>query len=190
MNCKYTTLFRVWTLGLLVHRVVCGQPAGAPRTIQPLAAVSAASAASAASTAPIVTLLAAASGVLVRSLGAGNASLDLGGISYFKGSSASGESSAKTPNSFVVTTRFALKVDCPGHPAGSRQVSVSMSRLDASSPYAMSIDGISLGITERTLAPSLPCGSESEHRLEVEVPVAAPPGSIGSTVAFVATLRN
>jgi hypothetical protein len=36
----------------------------------------------------------------------------------------------------------------------------------------------------------MPCGSGGEHRLDVEVPVTTPAGSIGSTVAFVATLKR
>jgi hypothetical protein len=36
----------------------------------------------------------------------------------------------------------------------------------------------------------MPCGSGGEHRLDVEVPVSTPAGSIGSNVAFAATLQK
>jgi hypothetical protein len=36
----------------------------------------------------------------------------------------------------------------------------------------------------------MPCGSSGEHRLDVEVPVSTPAGSIASTIAFEATLRR
>ena len=137
----------------------------------------------------MITILAAATGALVRTQAAGNASLDLGRVSYFKGTSAPGQSRQKNFRSFVISTRFALKVDCPGSPASS-QVNVTMSRLDAAASHAIAIDGISVGSAAQTLVQSMPCGSGGEHRLDVEVPVTTPAGSIGSTVAFVATLKR
>jgi hypothetical protein len=181
MHSKHRALFRVWTLVLLVNRAALGQAAGSPRTAPPMVA---------ASGAPTITIMAAATGALVRSMAASNASLDLGSVSYFKGASRPGESSSKTSTSLVITTRFGLRVDCPGRPAGSGQVSVTMSRPDPSSSHAIAVDGISLGIAGQTLVQSMPCGSSGEHRLDVEVPVSTPAGSIGSTVAFLATLRN
>jgi hypothetical protein len=137
----------------------------------------------------MITILAAATGALVRTQAAGNASLDLGRVSYFKGTSAPGQSRQKNSRSFVISTRFALKVDCPGS-AASSQVNVTMSRLDAAASHAIAIDGTSVGSAAQTLVQSMPCGSGGEHRLDVEVPVTTPAGSIGSTVAFVATLKR
>jgi len=137
----------------------------------------------------MITILAAATGALVRTQAAGNASLDLGRISYFKGTSAPGQSRQKNFRSFVISTRFALKVDCPGS-AASSQVNVTMSRLDAAASHAIAIDGTTVGPAPQTLVQSMPCGSGGEHRLDVEVPVTTPAGSIGSTVAFVATLKR
>jgi hypothetical protein len=139
--------------------------------------------------APSITILPAATGALLRSQGASNASLDLGRVSYFEGTSAPGESSRKNSGSFVISTRFALKVDCPGSPPSSR-VNVTMSRLDATPSHAITIDGTTVGSTARTLVQSMPCGSGGEHRLDVEFPVSTPAGSIGSTVAFAATLNR
>jgi hypothetical protein len=178
MNSKYMAPFRVWVLVLLASRAAFGQPAGGPRAITPVVAPAA----------PTITILAAATGALVRSQGASKASLDLGRASYFHGTSAPGVSSQKDPRSFVISTRFALKVDCPGT-AASAQVNVSMSRLDAAASHAITIDGTTVVSTAKTLVQSMPCGSGGEHRLDVEVPVSTPAGSIGSTVAFVATLR-
>jgi len=137
----------------------------------------------------MITILAAATGALVRTQAAGNASLDLGRVSYFKGTSAPGQSRQKNFRSFVISTRFALKVDCPGS-AASSQVNVTMSRLDAAASHAIAIDGTPVGPAAQTLVQSMPCGSGGEHRLDVEVPVSTPAGSIGSTVAFVATLKR
>jgi len=162
---------------ILAGNPVFGQTAGAPRTIRPVAAPGA----------PVITILAAATGALVRNQGAGNASLDLGRVSYFEGASAPGETSRKNPGSFVVSTRFALKVDCPGSLPSSR-VDVTMSRLDAAASHAIAIDGTPVASAAQPLAQSMACGSSAEHVLAVEVPVSTPAGSIGSTVAFVAEL--
>jgi len=158
-----------------------GQPAGTPRTLTSVVAAPAA--------APAITILASATGALLRSQAASNASLDLGRISYFKGASAPGETSQKNSRSFVISTRFALKVDCPGSSSSSK-VNVTMSRLDVAVSHAITIDGTTLGSAAQTLVHSMPCGSAGEHRLDVEVPVSTPAGSIGSTVSFVATLNR
>jgi hypothetical protein len=126
---------------------------------------------------------------MIRSEGTGNAALDLGRVSYFRGAGAPGESSKTISGALVISTWFALRVDCPGSPSSS-QVSVTMLRTDAAATHVVAIDGIKLGTTAQTLDPAIPCGSRSEHRLEVEVPVSTPAGPIGSNVAFEATLRK
>jgi hypothetical protein len=180
MNCEQTALFRVCMLVLLANRATFGQPAGVPQTLAPVVAAPAA---------PTVTILTAATGALVRSQASGSASLDLGRVSYFRGSSAPGETSQRNSRSFMISTRFALRVDCPGSSSSAR-VNVTISRLDAAASHAIAVDGTTVGFTPRTLVQSMPCGSGGEHRLDVEVPVSTPAGSIGSTVAFVATLNR
>jgi hypothetical protein len=180
MNAKRETLLWGLMLALLVNRAAFGQAVSPPRTITPVLAPPAA---------PTVTILTAATGALVRSLGTGSASLDLGRVSYFKGTSAPGESSLNKSRSFVISTRFALRIDCPGSSLSS-QVDVTMSRLDAFPSLAIAIDGTILGSAAQTLAQSMACGSGGEHRLEMEVPASTPAGPIGSTVAFVATLKR
>src|SRR5271165_6926498 len=160
MKCKRTSLFRLGILGFLAHPAAFGQASGAPRTLTSFVT---------AVQGPAITILAASTGAVLRSLGAANASLNLGPVSYFKGASAAGESSTKTSSSLVISTRFVLRVDCPAT-AGSSQVGVTMSRQDASSSHAMAIDGMSLGTSEQILMQSMPCGSQGEHRLDVEIP--------------------
>ncbi|MDP8980731.1 MAG: hypothetical protein M3O35_09085 [Acidobacteriota bacterium] len=167
-------------LGILASSSAFGQQAGVPRTVTPAATTPAA---------PAITILAAPTGALIRSQTASNASLDLGRVSYFKGPSNPGETSQKRSKSFVVSTRFALRVDCPGSSAASK-VDVTMSRMDAASSHAITIDGTTLGSSAQTLVYSMPCGSSGEHRLDLEVPVSTPAGSIGSSVAFLATLKK
>ena len=166
----------VWALLLLMNRAAFPQAAGTPRTGAP-----------AVTTGPTISILAVPTGAMLQSQGTGNASLNLGPVSYYKGTSAVGETSQKNPGAFVVSTRFALKVDCPRN--SSSQVNLMVSRLDASASHAIAIDGIPLGPTPQMLVPSMSCGSSGEHRLDLEVPVSTPAGPIDSTVAFTATLR-
>jgi hypothetical protein len=138
---------------------------------------------------PAITISAAATGPSLRSYGANNASIDLGRVTYFGGTSASGETRAKNAGSMVISTRFALRVDCPGSSSSSR-VSLTMSRIGAASSAIVSIDGNTLGFAPETLVPAMPCGSAGEHRLDVEIPISTPAGSIGSSVAFRATIER
>jgi hypothetical protein len=135
MNSKHTVLFSVWMFAILGSSSAFGQPAGVPRIAPPMAAAPAA---------PTITILAAQTGALLRNQTASNASLDLGHVSYFKGTSNPGETSQKRTKSLVISTRFALRVDCPGSSASSK-VDVTMSRLDAASSHVISIDGTTLG---------------------------------------------
>ena len=176
MRSNHTGLFWTWMLVPLVNGAALGQVAGTSRTLAGVVAA-----------APVITILAAPTGALLRSEGPANASIDLGAVSYFKGTSAVGETSQKNQSAFVVSTRFALRVDCPGN--ASSQVTLTVSRLDASATHGIAVDGIALGPGAQILAASMPCGSSGDHRLDVEVPVSTPAGPIGSTIAFTATLK-
>ena len=138
---------------------------------------------------PTITILPAATGVLLRSQGAGNASLNLGRVAYFGGTSTPGAISRNISGSLVISTRFGLRVDCPGNSASSK-VTVTMSRLDATPSHAITIDGTMVRSAAQMLVQSMPCGSGGEHRIEVEFPASTPAGTIGSTVAFEATLNR
>jgi hypothetical protein len=180
MNFKDTAQIWICILMLLANRAAFGQLVGAPHNNTPGVAVP---------VGPIITILTAATGVLVRSQAASYATADLGRVSYFRGTSAPGQSSQKNSRALVISTRFALRVDCPGSSASSK-VNVTMSRLDAADSHAITIDGTTVGSAAQTLTQSMPCGSGSEHRLNVEVPVSTPAGSMGSMVAFVATFNR
>jgi hypothetical protein len=178
MNSRHRAFYLVWIVMLFANRATFGKPASNPRTIVLVGAAPAA---------PTITILAAASGTLIRSLGVNSASLDLGRVSYFQGSSVPGQSIRKNSRSFVISTRFGLRVDCPGSSSFSR-VTVTMSRLDSDGSYAIRVDGIALGSAAQTLVQSIPCGSASEHRLDVSVPISSPAGPIDSTIALAGTL--
>jgi hypothetical protein len=126
---------------------------------------------------------------MLRRQGTNNASVDLGGVSYFRGTSAPGQSSTKSSQSLMISTRFGLQVDCPGSPPSSK-VSLNISRADASATHIISVDGAVVGTATRTLLQNLPCGSLGEHRLDVEIPKSTPPGPIGTAITFVATITR
>jgi hypothetical protein len=65
-----------------------------------------------------------------------------------------------------------------------------MALLDADDSQIISVDGTTVGSVARTLVESMPCGSGGEHRLDVEVPVSTPAGSMGTTIAFVAAINR
>jgi hypothetical protein len=174
------TLFLVWIVMLFANRATFGQPIGGLRAVAPVGADLGV---------PTITIVAAPTGILVRRLGANNASLDLGRVSYFQAISAPGQSVRKSSRSLVISTRFGLRVDCPGISSTSR-VNVTMSRLDSDGSYAISIDGITLGSTPQPLLQSMSCDSGSEHRLDVVVPISTQAGPIESNIAFAATLNR
>jgi hypothetical protein len=178
-NSKHTASLGACMLLLFIARAAFGQHA-APRTIARAVVTP---------QAPTITILSAATGALIRSHGAGNAVLDFGPVSYFKRTSPLGESFVKNSRSFVISAGFELKVDCPGGSTSS-QVNVTMTRLDADPSHTVAIDGATLGQAPQTLVAATPCGSTGEHRLDVEVPVSTPAGSIGSMIVFAATLKG
>jgi hypothetical protein len=180
MNLTHTALISLGILLLLPSSAAFGQAARGSRALPSMLP---------AATAPTITISAAASGGLLRSEGAGNASLDLGRVSYFREASTPGESSRRNSGSVVISTRFLLQVDCPGSPSFF-QVNVTVLRTDAAASHSLAIDGVKLGSSAQPFAQSMSCGSSGEHRLDVEVPLSTPAGSIASTVAFEATLRR
>jgi hypothetical protein len=133
---------------------------------------------------PTITILPAASGAPLQSHSGGSASLSFGRAAYYGGPRAPGVVAHKKINSLVLSTRFALKVGCSGW---SSFVEVTMSLFTMDPSYTVSVDG-----AELTTAPSvtvLPCGSLSEHRMDVEVNTTRPAGPIGSTVSFSAAAK-
>jgi hypothetical protein len=180
MNSKSRDLLLVWIVILFANRATFGQLTRGPRTISPVAD---------ALGAPTITIFTAATGTLIRSLGPNNASLDLGRVSYFQGVLVPGQTVRKSFGSIMISTRFNLRVDCPGSPSFSR-VNVTISRRDEDGSYAVSVDGTTLGSAAQTLVQSMPCGSGSEHRLDVSVLTSSPAGPIDSTLALAATVNR
>jgi hypothetical protein len=158
-------------LALIASQAAFAQVAGAPRV---------------AVLTPVISIVSSPSGVPVRTFGQGDSVLDLGAVSYFRGASIAGESTSKQPGAMVVSTRFTFRVDC----SPASLVDVTMTRLDADPSHGIAVDGITVSTAAQVFAQSLLCGTSGEHRLDLEVPISTPAGTMASTVAFVATLRK
>lgn len=143
-------------------------------------------AAAASSGQPTITVLSSASGAPLQSYAAGSAALSLGHAAYYGGRLSPGVAAQKNSSSMVLTTRFALRVDCPASsPSPSALVNVYLLDMDPS--YVVSVDGRTLSSVP--LVVSQWCGSVTEHRVDVEIPKTRPAGPIGSTLAFSATQK-
>jgi hypothetical protein len=134
---------------------------------------------------PTVTILPSASGASLRSYSAGSASLSFGQAAYYASRTAQGVAAQKKKSSMVLSTRFAMKVDCNGSPSPLAEITLSLFSVDPT--LAVSVDGLKL-----TTAPSttvLQCGSLSEHQVQVEIPTTRPAGPINSTLSISAKTK-
>ncbi|QOY86571.1 hypothetical protein [Paludibaculum fermentans] len=134
---------------------------------------------------PTVTILAAASGASMQGLGTANPALSFGRTSYYAGRAAPGVSQQSSGGSIVMTTQFALKVDCSDPQSALVEIEMTLNSQDAS--YTVTVDGTPLSTA--TSATVQRCGSVSEHRVVIEVPRTRPAGPFGSTVSFSAIAR-
>jgi hypothetical protein len=130
---------------------------------------------------PTITILPAASGAPLESYAGGTASLSFGRAAYYGGPQAAGVDAQKNSRAMVISTRFALKVDCNGASSVSlTEVAISLFAIDPS--YTVSVDGAKLSSAPSTTL--LRCGSVSQHQLEVEITTTRPAGPIDSMLAF------
>jgi hypothetical protein len=135
---------------------------------------------------PTISILPAVSGAPVAST-AGGAWLSLGRAAYFGGKLGPGVTALQNHGSLVISTRFSLKVDCHAGPfSPSAEVTLSLASTDPS--YGVSVDGAR--VSSAPLVTLLPCGSVTEHRLEVEISSSKPEGPIDSTVSFSARTKH
>ncbi len=137
---------------------------------------------------PVLTISPASSGAFIQSYSGGSASMDLGRFSYFGAMPAAGTSLQKSAGSLVISTRFLLTVNCPGKNSSTADIAVFLA--DASSQPVFFLDGIRLSHVSQPLTVSQPCGSSTEHTLEMTVPATAPAGPIAETLNFTVTRKD
>jgi hypothetical protein len=134
---------------------------------------------------PTITILPSASGASLQSYSAETASLSLGQASYYSGRTAPGVAAQKSKGSMILSTRFAMKVDCNGSPSPLADLTLSLFAVD---PFlTVSMDGVKLSTTPSVT--TIRCGSVTEHKLDVEISTKRPAGPIGTTLSFSAKPR-
>jgi hypothetical protein len=134
-----------------------------------------------------VTILPAASGAQLQSYAGGSASLSFGQAAYYAAPKTPGITKRKDKGAMTLITRFGLRVDC-GLGSSSSFAEVTMSLLDKDPFDTVRVDGARL--TNAGTVAVQRCGSVTEHRVEVEITTLKPPGPIGTTVSFSATVQH
>lgn len=138
--------------------------------------------------APVVEVVALPTGAPVRASGAGFGALGLGHVSWSSQRPSYGVTQVKDQNSFSITTRVGLRLDCPRADAG-RRASIAAVLDQFETRYAVSIDQIALSATPAIISPLVSCGSTTQHTFSVKVPVSASAGPIDANVRFQVTLQ-
>jgi hypothetical protein len=137
---------------------------------------------------PRVQAVALPTGANVQAAGSGFGSLNLGHVSWAHQTQAFGTSHKKDKQSFSVSTKIGLRLECSAADTG-RIVSVAASLQQSDSRFNIAIDGVRLSTSPAVFSPSVLCGTTGEHTVEIGVPVTAAPGPISPSLIFQVTLR-
>jgi hypothetical protein len=118
-----------------------------------------------------VEFVAIPNGAPVRQVGGGVGTLDLGQISYMGGATTEGVNIVRKAKSFVVSTRFGLKVGAASA-AGTAKLIALVTQVNANS--RVSVDGMRLTVMPQVVQMAAAYGAVGSHRLEIEIPIDAP----------------
>lgn len=133
-----------------------------------------------------ITFLTSPNGSPVHSLGADQSVLNLGSLSYATPAQVDHEETQRQKNSFVVSTRFGLRIGLPSaHPAGTATVSAYL--LNANPLQTVWVDGVRLSMTPRIIGRQVSYGVVTEHVLKIEIPVSMPAGQISDSIRVIYT---
>src|SRR5216683_5398555 len=124
-------------------------------------------------TTPVVQAVALPTGANVQAAGSGLGSLNLGHVSWAHQSQTFGTNHKKDKNSFTLTTKVGLRLDCSAADAG-RMATLSALLQQSDSRYSILLDGVRLSQSPAVVSPAVSCGSTGEHSFQVDVPVTAP----------------
>jgi len=114
----------------------------------------------------------------------GHGELVMPPVAYGMGAPKAGVRVERRTSSFIVSSRFGLRVDGPSGASGSAVVSAFLLTPD---PYCMYfLDGIKLSMTPQVVAARSRFGAVTEHRLDVEVPVNMTVGAAANNIGFTA----
>lgn len=186
MNCKVQSRMRfitlIWFLLGISACVALGQRSPSP-TVPPTAI-------------PIhtqqdrevisITFLAASNGSPVHSFGSGQGELNLGSFSYFSRGDVNGAAIQDQKEAFAVSTGFALRIGVlKSHSAGTATLSAFL--LGAAPFQIVSVDGVRLSTTPRTIGRQVVYGSVTEHELKIVIPTSMPAGRLLDSIGVIAT---
>ncbi len=122
-------------------------------------------------------------GAAISQVGANQASLDLGPLSYFGGSARPGVTSRALAGVLQVSTDFGIRVDRQGQALKTANVSAF---LLGSSPATVTIDAIPLLPSTQVLTPDATFGVVVPHTLAIGIPTSAPAGPLLINVGIMA----
>ena len=137
---------------------------------------------------PVVQVVTLPDGAMVHSAAPGQGTVDLGRISWAGRALSLGTSHRKERDSFTVTTRFGLRLDCSAADSGSRGT-VSAFLRESDFLYATVLDRVKLSLAPSVIAPAMVCSSVTEHLVEITVPISAPPGTLNTNIGFSVSLK-
>jgi hypothetical protein len=133
-----------------------------------------------------ITFLTVANGSPVDSLRSDEGLLNLGTFSCFTRADVNREEIQRHTDSFVVSTRFGLRIGLSsGHLAGTATVSAY---LRSTNPLrTLWVDGVRLSMTPGIIARQVSYGVISEHVLKIEVPMSMPDGQMLDSIGVIYT---
>ncbi len=122
-------------------------------------------------------------GAAITQAGAGQASLDLGPLSYYGGSNRPGVTSRASGGVLQVSTDFGIRVDRQGQAVKTATVSAF---LLGSSTASASIDAIPLLSSTQVITPDATFGVVVPHTLSIGIPTTSPAGPLSVSVGIMA----
>src|SRR4051812_1772903 len=138
--------------------------------------------------APVISIVGLPTGAGIQGSGIrGLGALNLGHVSWAQDPHNPGVVKKKNKNSFALTTRFGLRLDCSAADA-NRFATMSASVQQPDTRFSMQIDGVVLSQSP-VIITRLACSSTSEVSLSVEIPFSAPAGVLSSNLNFQVTLQ-
>ncbi len=122
-------------------------------------------------------------GAPLTQLGANQATLDLGTLSYFGGNPLPGVTFTRLSGVLEAATDFGIRVDRKGSATKTASVSAF---LVGTGPATVRLDAVTLTSSAQVIPPTVDFGTVVSHKLTVGVPTTAPAGPLAITIGIMA----
>lgn len=144
----------------------------------------------------VITFLTSEDGAPVHSLGPNEGVLSLGSISYFLQPEVKGVEIQRQKDSFIVSSRFDLRVDFShahredtatdrGHRRDTAMVSACL--LSPTAAGTVWLDDVPLSMTPRIIGRQVSYGTITEHVVKIAVPISMPAGQLLDSIGVIVT---